>query len=41
MMAQEAVRRIDSLLAEASVVEDALARIPDQNDVEFRNVTFT
>ena len=40
MMAQEAVRRIDSLLAEASVVEDALARIPDQNDVEFRNVTF-
>ena len=41
MMAQEAVRRIDSLLAEASVVEDALARIPAQNDVEFRNVTFT
>ena len=41
MMAQEAVRRVDSLLAEASVVEDALARIPDQNDVEFRNVTFT
>ena len=32
---QEAVRRIDSLLAEASVVEDALARIPDQNDGSF------
>ena len=41
MMAQEAVRRVDSLLAEASVVEDALARIPDRNDVEFRDVTFT
>ena len=41
MMAQEAVRRVDSLLAEASVVEDALTRIPDRNDVEFRDVTFT
>ena len=41
MMAQEAVRRVDSLLAETSVVEDALARIPDRNDVEFRDVTFT
>ena len=41
MMAQEAVRRVDSLLAEASVVEDAPARIPDRNDVEFRDVTFT
>ena len=41
MMAQEAVRRVDSLLAEASVVEDALARTPDRNDVEFRDVTFT
>ena len=41
MMAQEAVRRVDSLLAEASVVEDALTRIPDRNGVEFRDVTFT
>lgn len=41
MMAQEAVRRIDSLLAEPSVVESTLARIPDRNDVEFQDVTFT
>ena len=39
MMAQEAVRRIDSLLAEPSVVESTLARIPDRNDVEFQDVT--
>ena len=41
MMAQEAVRRVDSLLAESPVVENALAQIPDRNDVEFWDVTFT
>ena len=41
MMAQEAVRRVDSLLAETPVVEHEPSRIPNQNDVEFRDVTFT
>lgn len=41
MMAQEAVRRIDMLLDEIPVVETTLAQIPDRNDVEFKDVTFT
>ena len=41
MMAEEAVRRIDLLLDEVPVKETILAQIPEHNDVEFKNVTFT
>ena len=41
MLSVESVRRIDGLLSEQPVIEGAMSQIPDSNNIEFSNVTFT